>query len=448
MMKKKRAQQIKVDRFKVADNFNLNKVNIIPQQNRLKINHNRKSRNLSDTHLSMSKSKSIFYKKSNELSFNHLSMVNNNIMNPSSINLPYLTNNAKTPRMMKRNNINSLLSSTSFKKTLYKLKSKNETHKGINRPLIDFAYLDKITFSNFKYSIFSFDCEFSPDDAITSFAYNTSQGNIRAYNEDTIQVTKLDNDINFFAIYDGHGGNSCSNYLKDNLHLSIKNFSASELEKRIREADDYFISTKAQNISKNTIIDQSGSCAIIVCIQAHKCIFANVGDSKAFIVRNNKVYFSTKEHKPKEEKERKRIISNGGNIYFTPFVTPIYQNGKAIHPPWRVYPGQLSVSRTIGDASAKLERFGGKKGVVISTPEIREIDLDEDCNYIVMCCDGVFDVMNEDDIIQCVNEAKRRKSNENCNIICAEAANLIIKCAMKRESFDNLSCIVIGLNIK
>ena len=64
-----------------------------------------------------------------------------------------------------------------------------------------------------------------------------------------------------------------------------------------------------------------------------------------------------------------------------------------------------------------------------------------------MCCDGIFDVMSEDNIMQCVNEAKRRKSNESSNIICAEAANIIIKSAMKRESFDNLSCIVIGLNI-
>ena len=66
------------------------------------------------------------------------------------------------------------------------------------------------------------------------------------------------------------------------------------------------------------------------------------------------------------------------------------------------------------------------------TPEITEIDIDDECNYIVMCCDGIFDVMSEDNIMQCVNEAKRRKSNESSNIICAEAANIILKCAMKR----------------
>ena len=444
MMKNKRAQHIKLDSYKVTDRFNLNKVKIITQQNQLKLSNNRKSRNLSETQLS--KSKSLFYRNSNEISFNHLSVVKKNIFNPSSINLPYISNNVKTPRINRRSNINTLMSSTAFKNTHYKVQS-NENNKMRRNSFIEFSFLDDIKFNNFNYSIFSFDNEFSPNEAISSFAYNTSQGNIRAYNEDAIQVTKLDNDINFFAIYDGHGGSSCANYLRDTLHCSLKVFSSFELAKAISEADEYFINTKAQNKAKSSIIDQSGSCAIIVCIKDRKCIFANVGDSKAFIVRNNKIYFSTKEHKPNKDKERKRIISNGGNVYFTPFASPIYQNGKAIHPPWRVYPGQLSVSRTIGDASAKLERFGGKKGVVISTPEITEIDIDDECNYIVMCCDGIFDVMSEDNIMQCVNEAKRRKSNKSSNIICAEAANIIIKCAMKRESFDNLSCIVIGLNI-
>ena len=311
-MQNKRAQHIKLDSYKVTDRFNLNKVKIITQQNQLKLSNNRKSRNLSETQLS--KSKSLFYRNSNEISFNHLSVVKKNIFNPSLINLPYISNNVKTPRINRRSNINTLMSSTAFKNTHYKVQS-NENNKMRRNSFIEFSFLDDIKFNNFNYSIFSFDNEFSPNEAISSFAYNTSQGNIRAYNEDAIQVTKLDNDINFFAIYDGHGGSSCANYLRDTLHCSLKVFSSFELAKAISEADEYFINTKAQNKAKSSIIDQSGSCAIIVCIKDRKCIFANVGDSKAFIVRNNKIYFSTKEHKPNKDKERKRIISNGGNVY-------------------------------------------------------------------------------------------------------------------------------------
>jgi protein phosphatase 2C family protein 2/3 len=129
------------------------------------------------------------------------------------------------------------------------------------------------------------------------------------------------------------------------------------------------------------------------------------------------------------------------------FPFPIYQNGKELEPPFRVTPGNLSVSRTIGDVRAKVERLGGKKGVVVSTPDVNVVNLDDKCNAIVICCDGVFDVMDNNDIVSCVIKAKEGKGEWDSNIICAEAANLIIKMAIEKESFDNVSCIVIGLNL-
>jgi protein phosphatase 2C family protein 2/3 len=39
--------------------------------------------------------------------------------------------------------------------------------------------------------------------------------------------------------------------------------------------------------------------------------------------------------------------------------------------PLRVLPGRLSVSRTFGDAEAKISKFGGNPKVVISDPEIK-----------------------------------------------------------------------------
>ena len=146
-MKNKRAQHIKLDSYKVTDRFNLNKVKIITQQNQLKLSNNRKSRNLSETQLS--KSKSLFYRNSNEISFNHLSVVKKNIFNPSSINLPYISNNVKTPRINRRSNINTLMSSTAFKNTHYKVQS-NENNKMRRNSFIEFSFLDDIKFNNFN----------------------------------------------------------------------------------------------------------------------------------------------------------------------------------------------------------------------------------------------------------------------------------------------------------
>lgn len=43
--------------------------------------------------------------------------------------------------------------------------------------------------------------------------------------------------------------------------------------------------------------------------------------------------------------------------------------------PLRVLPGRLSVSRTFGDAEAKLPQFGGNPRVVVASPEITSFKL-------------------------------------------------------------------------
>ena len=43
--------------------------------------------------------------------------------------------------------------------------------------------------------------------------------------------------------------------------------------------------------------------------------------------------------------------------------------------PLRVLPGRLSVSRTFGDAEAKLARYGGNPNVVVATPEIKSFKI-------------------------------------------------------------------------
>lgn len=43
--------------------------------------------------------------------------------------------------------------------------------------------------------------------------------------------------------------------------------------------------------------------------------------------------------------------------------------------PLRIFPGKLSVSRTIGDIEAKDPQFGGNPGVVSGEPEIRKFKL-------------------------------------------------------------------------
>ena len=127
----------------------------------------------------------------------------------------------------------------------------------------------------------------------------------------------------FFAVYDGHGGCLCADFLRDNLHhFIIKNPKFPKnpkeaIEEGFEAAEKEFINNYSLNSLKSEIIDKSGSCAIITLIIEDVCYIANVGDSRAVISKNGGSIFSplTVDHKPNDENESKRIVDNGGKVY-------------------------------------------------------------------------------------------------------------------------------------
>jgi hypothetical protein len=86
----------------------------------------------------------------------------------------------------------------------------------------DFISLSFEKYENTRYSSKSLNL-------IKSFAANTHQGVVRKYNEDRVSIILNIVKPNsfkgaywpvcsFFGVFDGHGGNKCADYLKDNLH--------------------------------------------------------------------------------------------------------------------------------------------------------------------------------------------------------------------------------------
>jgi hypothetical protein len=77
-------------------------------------------------------------------------------------------------------------------------------------------------------------CSTRSSGKITTFSVNTHNGNVRTYNEDRVSiilnVLNPENHqnwphVSFFAIYDGHAGVRCADYMKENLHQFVKFYS-------------------------------------------------------------------------------------------------------------------------------------------------------------------------------------------------------------------------------
>ena len=291
----------------------------------------------------------------------------------------------------------------------------------------------------------------SPNNII-AYGANTYQGIIRNYNEDRVSIIfnmkppstlPLNTQwpkVTFFAIYDGHGGNSCADFLRDHLHTLICHNECflTNVQQAIYEgfakAEEMFISSEYK-VSK----DKSGSCALVAIIVNDKLYVANCGDSRAVMsMKNGKEWKNiTVDHKPNEENEKKRIEMNGGSVYQSQIML---HKGK-IMGPYRVIPGRLSVSRTIGDGNAKEE----KKGVIIARPDVYECELKEkDVDFIVMACDGVFDQISSKEVVDCAWMVFN-KGNEDVHDKCGKAVDLIMKSAMVRKSLDNVTCIIIAV---
>jgi serine/threonine protein phosphatase PrpC len=129
-------------------------------------------------------------------------------------------------------------------------------------------------------------CSRRPAGRVCAFAGNTSSGPFKTYNEDRISMIaqfskKGSPQPAFFAIYDGHGGCSCADFLKDNLHQlfarepDFTRDPAKALYGAILKAESLFLEYARQNM------DISGSCCLVVVVLEDRAIVANVGDSRA-----------------------------------------------------------------------------------------------------------------------------------------------------------------------
>lgn len=113
--------------------------------------------------------------------------------------------------------------------------------------------------------------------------------------------------------------------------------------------------------------------------------------------------------------------------------------------PYRVFPGRLSVSRTIGDAEAKLPKYGGNPKVVIAVPDVYTIELGPEHNFIFIGCDGIFDRLSNEDINEIGWSVFEKPAEiESLHKLCGDVTEQIIRAALAKKTLDNVTCVIIA----
>jgi protein phosphatase len=225
------------------------------------------------------------------------------------------------------------------------------------------------------------------------------------------------NNINFFGIYDGHGGSYVSKYLEAN----IKNYY---MEKKFSPPFDdnyhYQVFKIIQDqLLKSTFGYSNGSTCLINLMYKFKdeihMNIINLGDSRLTIVySNNTSKQVTTDHKPDDPNEKARLEKMGGEIY---------KDSESI---FRI--GDLSLSRAFGD--------GDNAPYISQKPDIFLKKITPQTKYIIMACDGLWDVIESESIGEIINNLVKNNNPDN---IAVELANW----ALEQGSSDNISIIVI-----
>jgi len=201
---------------------------------------------------------------------------------------------------------------------------------------------------------------------------------------------------------------------------------------------------QSKNGKKNICESMGCTCVTALIIPSIKdnCIFykvkaTNSGDSRVVVwdSRKNKV-FGTKDHKPNDPEERKRIETAGGEV------REMSAGNNKVQ--YRVN-GNLNLCRALGDFEYKKNTtFDARNQIITSNPDIYTWDLIQG-DLVVLACDGIFDVLSNDELIEFIRQRLGKMPLEKISEECMDHCLADDPKASFGIGADNMTLMIIQL---
>ena len=235
--------------------------------------------------------------------------------------------------------------------------------------------------------------------------------------------------ISVLGVFDGHGGDQVAKAVSSLILKHITNSPEWKNKSALTSTSMASILCKAFfsvdeeiRVTMGSSTEETGATGLVVVIMPQYIIVANCGDTRCIISCDKKVSALSVDHKPTDESEKTRIVQAGGTVFRK-----------------RVC-GGVAVSRSFGDFWFKRnEELQAHAQQVTVEPYIhtheRSVATDE---FLVCACDGIYDVLTNEQIQKYVVDALTRGIRNPGTI-----AELIMTECLSRGSRDNMSVIIV-----
>ncbi|GFP93668.1 protein phosphatase 2c 57 [Phtheirospermum japonicum] len=246
--------------------------------------------------------------------------------------------------------------------------------------------------------------------------------------EDDAVIIQSDDALGRFsyaAVFDGHAGFSSVEFLRDELYrecvVALQNGQllngkdSKAIKKALQDAFESADAKLLKWLESKKEEDESGSTATAIFLRDDVLVVSHVGDSCVVLSRDGKAEVLTDSHRPYGNnkaslQEIRRIREAGGWIV----------NGRIC--------GDISVSRAFGDVRFKTkknemvakgveegrwsEKFASRlqlKGdLVTAYPDVFQVSLGSDAEFVVLASDGLWDYINSSDTVKFIRNHLRQ----------------------------------------
>jgi serine/threonine protein phosphatase PrpC len=220
-------------------------------------------------------------------------------------------------------------------------------------------------------------------------------------NQDSWIILNVVGEFSIYGVFDGHGskGHDLSQFVKENMPKVLLREETFRSDTKTALTNSFQkIQTMIEVATNKDEINAARSgttCTVAVRRHSDNMLFvAHCGDSRAILATRHDGELQAKpltsDHKPNEPEEKRRIQASGGQVLYDG-----YSNYR-VYARRQNYPG-LNMSRAMGDL------MGHYEAGISAVPAVKEIQLTSEDEILILCSDGVWEFMPNDDAVDLVS---------------------------------------------